>query len=129
MKVLFIEDDQSIQDTMELVFKFTMSDVELLPALGGLDGIDMVRNTRPDIIILDLGLPDISGYEVLKNIRENESIPIVILTARSEPDTRDRCRELGADDFITKPFRRSDIVNAINNLVVQNKEGSEKTAC
>ena len=98
-------------------------------ALSGQEAITMVYEDVPDIIILDLGLPDISGYEVLKNIRENESIPIVILTARSEPDTRDRCLELGADDFITKPFRRSDIVNAINNLVVQNKDGSEKTAC
>lgn len=125
MKILMIEDDQGIQDTVELMFKITMSEVEFLSAREGQSGLETVRYLDPDLVILDLGLPDMSGFEVIRNIRESKSTPIIVLTARSEPSTKNRCLELGADSFISKPFRRKEIIDAINTVMDGKKQVTE----
>ena len=122
MKILAIEDDEGIHDTLELFFKITMSEAEFYGARAGISGLTLVQETQPDIIILDLGLPDISGYEVLERIRETIETPIIILTARTEQSTRIRCMELGANDVIIKPFRRDAMMGSINNLLERKRE-------
>lgn len=122
MKILMIEDDQGIQDTVELMFKITMSEVEFLSAREGQSGLETVRSLNPDLVILDLGLPDMSGFEVIRNIRESKSTPIIVLTARSEPSTKNRCLELGADSFISKPFRRNEIIEAIDAVMSSKRQ-------
>ncbi len=122
MKILAIEDDEGIHDTLELFFKITMSEAEFYGARAGISGLTLVQEMQPDIIILDLGLPDISGYEVLERIRETIETPVIILTARTEQSTRIRCMELGANDVIIKPFRRDTMMGSINNLLVRKRE-------
>ncbi len=104
MKVIVVEDEQSIIDAIKVAFEFRWPEVSLLAAKTGREGIDFVRREHPDIVILDINLPDTSGFDVLKKIRAFSSVPVIILTVRSEDADVLKGLETGADDYITKPF-------------------------
>ena len=84
MKALIIEDDPQIVEAISLAFRIRWPEAELVSSHLGTKGIELVRNDAPDIVILDLGLPDINGFEVLQQIRAFSSIPIIILTVSRE---------------------------------------------
>ncbi|MET0011018.1 response regulator transcription factor [Dehalococcoides mccartyi] len=104
MKLLVIEDDQSIIDAIKVALEFRWPEAEMAAALSGKKGNALVRRESPDIVILDLNLPDISGFEVLKDIRSYSQVPIIILTVRSDDADMLKGLESGADDYIVKPF-------------------------
>jgi two-component system response regulator VicR len=104
MKVLIIEDEKSIIDAINVAFEFRWPDVQLIASTMGKKGVLLVRKESPDIVILDLNLPDISGFEVLKEIRKFSTIPVIILTVRSHDEDMLKGLEAGADDYIIKPF-------------------------
>lgn len=86
-------------------------------AYRGMEAIDKVRTLLPDLVILDVMLPDIDGFEVLRIIRETSSIPVIMLTAKGEEDDRVRGLELGADDYITKPFSPRELVSRVRAVL------------
>lgn len=104
MKAIIIEDEKSIIDAVNVAFEFRWPDVHLLAARAGKEGVALVRNEAPDIVILDINLPDISGFRVLKEIREFSAVPVIILTVRADDSDILRGLEAGADDYIIKPF-------------------------
>jgi two-component system KDP operon response regulator KdpE len=104
MKVLLIEDSDEIVNSLRLCFKVSWPDVAVVTSNGGARGIEMVESESPDIIILDLGLPDMDGMEVLGQIRRFSDIPVIILSVRSQELDEIGGLESGADDYITKPF-------------------------
>jgi len=104
MKALIIEDEKSIIDAVNLAFEFRWPGVSLLAATTGKRGIELVKAESPDIVILDLNLPDISGFDVLKRLREFSDVPVIILTVRSEDEDVLKGLESGADDYVIKPF-------------------------
>ena len=104
MKTLIIEDEKSIIDAINVAFEFRWPDVQLISSTTGKKGVNLVRRESPDIVILDLNLPDISGFDVLKNIREFSAVPVIILTVRADDEDMLRGLESGADDYIIKPF-------------------------
>jgi DNA-binding response OmpR family regulator len=104
MKLVIIEDEKSIIDAIGLAFEFRWPGVNLFSASSGKEGINLVKNESPDVVILDINLPDMSGFDVLKNIREFSKVPVIILTVRSEDQDILRGLETGADDYIIKPF-------------------------
>jgi DNA-binding response OmpR family regulator len=104
MKTVIIEDDQSIIDIISLAFEFRWPEAVIESATSGQEGIKLVKRGSPDVVILDINLPDISGFEVLKEIRKFSSIPVVILSVRSDDADVFRGLETGADDYVTKPF-------------------------
>ncbi len=104
MKVIIIEDEKSIIDAINVAFEFRWPEVTLLSSTTGKNGINLVKKEHPDIIILDLNLPDISGFNVLKEIRQFSRVPVIILTVRSDDADVLRGLETGADDYIIKPF-------------------------
>ena len=104
MKAIIIEDDQSIIDTVGLAFEFRWPDAVLDSATSGQEGIELVKKECPDVVILDINLPDISGFSVLKEIRKFSSVPVVILSVRSDDTDIFRGLETGADDYVIKPF-------------------------
>ncbi len=104
MKALIIEDEMSIIEAINVAFEFRWPEVKLVSAITGKDGIEKVRIESPDIVILDINLPDISGFSVLKKVREFSSVPVIILTVRSEDADILKGLETGADDYVIKPF-------------------------
>jgi len=116
MKVLIIEDDPEIIEVMSLAFQIRWPKVELVSSHLGEMGVKMAESENPDIVILDLGLPDISGFDVLKEIRTFSSVPILILTVRGEEADVVRGLEWGADDYMTKPFRQLELMSRIRAL-------------
>jgi two-component system KDP operon response regulator KdpE len=112
-KVLIIEDDDTIVSLIRLAFQMRWPEAQLMPASLGEEGLDLVEDEKPDLVILDLGLPDMDGYEVLRQIRLFSSVPIVILTVRGDEDDIIRGLELGADDYIVKPFRQLELLSRL----------------
>jgi len=104
MKVAIIEDDKNIIKAVEVAFEFRWPNASIVSSTTGSTGIDMVRRETPDVVILDINLPDISGFDVLKSIREFSAVPVVILTVRMDDTDVLRGLEAGADDYVTKPF-------------------------
>jgi len=124
MKILIIEDDTLIVDNIRLTLKVGWPEAELIWSGLGEEGISMVENERPDIIILDLGLPDINGFEVLKAIRLCSQIPVIILTIREEEIAVVKALEYGADEYIIKPFRQMELVARLKSLVKRRSTSS-----
>jgi two-component system, OmpR family, response regulator VicR len=104
VKVAIIEDDKNIISAVNVAFEFRWPDVYLVSATDGKEGIQLVKKESPDVVILDINLPDISGFDVLKSIREFSSVPVIILTVRVDDADMLRGLEAGADDYVVKPF-------------------------
>lgn len=100
--VLVIEDDPSIRHFLEISLK--SEGYETLCAEKGVVGLSLFHSHHPSLVLLDLGLPDIDGAEVLENIREAGSTPVIILSAREQEDQKVRMLDAGADDYMVKPF-------------------------
>ena len=113
MKILIIEDDQAIVEAISLTIQISWPDAKLLNTHLGERGIELLQAENPDVIILDLGLPDISGFEVLKRIRLFSDVPILILTVRSDETDIVKGLEWGADDYVIKPFRQMELLSRI----------------
>lgn len=104
MKVVVVEDEKSIIDAIEVAFEFRWPGVNTVAAMTGREGIRLVREESPDIVILDINLPDMTGFDVLKEIRKSSAVPVIILTVRSDDEDMLRGLEAGADDYVVKPF-------------------------
>lgn len=103
MKVLIIEDDQGIVESISLALNIRWPDIKIISTHLGNTGVELAESEQPDLIMLDLGLPDISGFDVLKQIRLFSSVPIIILTVRPDESDVVKGLEWGADDYIVKP--------------------------
>lgn len=117
MKVLVIEDNEAVVNSLRLCFQFRWPDAQLLTSTLGAKGIEMVESEAPDIIILDLGLPDIDGTRVLREVRRFSEIPIIILSVRNEEMEKVSCLESGADDYIPKPFSSLELLARIKAVL------------
>lgn len=107
--ILIVEDEQSIVDILS--FNLTKEGYDTLEALDGPTGLQLALEQNPDLILLDLMLPGMDGFEVCRRVRESgSSVPIVMLTAREEEDDKVLGLELGADDYITKPFKNRELL-------------------
>jgi DNA-binding response OmpR family regulator len=108
-------------DVTSLVrFHLTRAGYEVLAAASGREAIETIRDRRPDLVLLDLMLPDIDGFgvcEILRRTAATAAIPIMILSAWSTPDARLLGLELGALDYVSKPFRPKDLVERIKRLL------------
>ena len=107
--VLIVEDEQNIIDILSFIL--TKEGYDTLEALDGPTGLQLALEQNPDLVLLDLMLPGMGGFEVCQKIRAaGSAVPIVMLTAREEEDDKVRGLELGADDYITKPFKNRELM-------------------
>ena len=113
--ILIIEDEPSIADN--IVYSLQSEGFATQTTQLGLCGIDMLERNNFDLVILDVGLPDISGFEVCKNIRKSSDIPILFLTARSDEIDRVVGFEIGADDYVIKPFSPRELVARVKVIL------------
>jgi CheY-like chemotaxis protein len=121
MKVLVVEDDRSIQMVLELVLT-RMAKCEVVLASEGNDGLAKIKQHKPDVILLDLMLPGIDGFEICKRAKEDpttRSIPIIFLTAQPQPAAIAKAMSLGAAAYLIKPFDPSTIVTQINEALAK----------
>jgi two-component system KDP operon response regulator KdpE len=126
MKVLLIEDNLGIKDIVAITLELKWSDADLIHSHLGKNGVELARTELPDIIILDLGLPDITGFEVLRHVRKFSDVPVIILTARGEEKNKLEGLDLGADDYIVKPFSSNELIARMKALL-RRSQMTEKT--
>ncbi len=116
--VLIVEDESDVADLLR--YNLAKAGLAVLIAPDGLTGLKMARKNRPDLIILDLMLPGMDGHSICKALKmdpHTEAIPILMLTAKSQPDERVKGLEIGADDYVTKPFSPRELVLRVQALL------------
>ena len=121
--ILVVDDDPNISRLVELYLTRENFDVRL--AARGDDAVNEFRRLPPDLILLDVMLPGMDGYQVLKTVRKSGNIPVIMLTARDETFDKVLCLELGADDYITKPFDGKEMVARVK-AVLRRTQGPEE---
>lgn len=104
MKILVIDDDHDVVEAISLAFGLQWSEVEVVPAYTGKEAQAVFQKENPDAVLLDISLPDTDGFAVLKWIRDRSDVPVLMISARGEELDKVRGLELGADDYVTKPF-------------------------
>ncbi|MGB7473889.1 response regulator transcription factor [Trichococcus sp.] len=111
LTILLIEDEQHITDFLTAIL--LSNDYTVLKAASGKEGMALMTSYNPDLILLDLGLPDIDGMEVLKKIRTFSAVPVMVVSARGNEREKVEALDCGADDYVTKPFSTSELLARI----------------
>ncbi|MCM1045728.1 MAG: response regulator transcription factor [Candidatus Gastranaerophilales bacterium] len=105
---LLIDDDRNVSALISSIL--TANNYQVIAAFSGKEGLSLAASFCPDIVLLDLNLPDINGYEIIKSIRSWSNIPIIVISAHNEEQEKVTAFDLGADDYITKPFGTAELV-------------------
>ena len=116
-KVLIVEDEQNIKNFMSTIL--AANGFDTLMAGSAKEALSMISSHCPDLIILDLGLPDMDGMEVLKQVRAWSSVPVIVVSARTHEGDKVAALDLGADDYIEKPFGTSELLARIRTAIRQ----------
>jgi len=126
-RILIIEDEQAL--LRALTDTFTTKGCQVLAAADGDAGLDLALSTRPDLIVLDIMLPKVNGYDVCRAIRERSlEMPIIMLTARGQEEDIVLGLNLGADDYVTKPFKMRELVARVNAFL-RRRQSTRETVC
>jgi DNA-binding response OmpR family regulator len=123
--ILVVDDEERMARFIRLNLEH--DGFQVIEAYRGMQAIQSLRDSLPDLVLLDVMLPDLDGFEVLKLIREISSIPVIMLTAKGEEDDRVHGLELGADDYITKPFSPRELVSRVR-AVLRRTESAVSTS-
>jgi len=122
--VLVVDDDPVILKLLEV--NFEMEGFQVVRAADGAEGLERAREVRPDIVVLDVMMPRMTGYEVAKALREDDGtahIPIIFVTARAQSSDVEKGMELGVEDYVTKPFDPLDLIDRVNALLARSRDG------
>ncbi len=108
-RILVVDDEPDVVEALRIGFALQWRDIEVLGAGDGETALRLVEEERPDIVLLDVGLPGMDGYEVLRQVRAFSDVAVVMLTARDDAMDKVKGLELGADDYVTKPFNHLEL--------------------
>lgn len=117
-QVLVIEDSASVRRLIEVCLR--VLPIEVFSAEDGVTGLAAAREQLPDVVVLDIGLPGMDGWEVLRHLRaasDTQKIKVLVLTAHAQPEVAQQADEVGADDFMTKPFRPGELRERLEKLL------------
>lgn len=114
-RILVVDDEERMVRFIRLNLEY--DGFQVVEAYNGVQAVNKVRTQMPDLILLDVMLPDIDGFEVLRTIRQASSVPAIMLTAKGEEDDRVRGLEMGADDYVTKPFSPRELVSRVRAVL------------
>lgn len=117
MRILVVDDEPDVVESVSLGFQLQWREVDVLGARDGEHALDAVEHEHPDIVLLDVGLPDMDGFEVLRQVRAFSDVPVVMLTARDDPLDKVKGLELGADDYVTKPFDHLELMARVKAVL------------
>ena len=121
-KILVIEDEKPISRFISAVL--TSNGYEAMQARSGSEALSMISSHCPDLIILDLGLPDMDGLEILRQLRSWSSLPVVVVSARSHEKDKVTALDLGADDYLTKPFGTDELLARVRTAIRHTRTAS-----
>lgn len=124
-KILVVEDETSIREVINLYLK--RAGYEVVLAKDGLEAIEALTKEMPDLIVLDLMLPHVDGMEITRWLRERGDVPIIMLTARREESDRIAGLEMGADDYVVKPFSPQELVSRVRAVLRRTHGSLSKT--
>jgi len=110
--ILIIDDELNILELLERVLK--SEGYNVLSAADGVYGISLLKEHKPDLILLDIVMPGPDGFTVLDNIRKDSDVPVIMITAKRDTESLNKALNLGADDYIKKPFRPSELVARVH---------------
>ena len=114
-RVLVVDDERRMVGFIRL--NLEQDGFEVIEAYNGSEALERLRDSLPDLILLDVMMPDIDGFEVLRMIREISQVPVIMLTAKSEEEDKVKGLELGADDYVTKPFSPRELVSRVKAVL------------
>ena len=114
-KVLIVEDEQSISNFISMIL--TANGFDTIVVRSGEEALTMIASHCPDMIVLDLGLPDMDGMEVLKSVRKWSNLPVVVVSARSHEKDKVEALDMGADDYLTKPFGTDELLARVRTAM------------
>ncbi len=117
MRLLVVDDEPDVVESIRLGFSLQWRDVDVLEASDGETALDAVEGDHPDLVLLDVGLRGMDGFEVLRRIREFSDVPVVMLTARDDAMDKVKGLELGADDYVTKPFNHLELIARVRAVL------------
>ena len=120
VKILVIDDDSAVTDLLSLLLRSQGFDVNA--TTNSSEGLSMIRESAPDVVVLDLMMPDMDGWQICKAVREFSQVPIIILSALNDPSMIASVLDAGADDYLTKPTPSRVLIAHINRLI--NRTGS-----
>jgi len=112
-----VDDSPDIIEVVTLCFQLRWGGADIISAATGAEGLELVETESPDIVILDIGLPDIDGFQVLRELRRFSQVPVIMLTVRGEDTDVAKGLELGADDYITKPFSHIELIARVQAVL------------
>lgn len=122
MNILLVEDNESIADGLK--FNFEKNGYKLDYCLKIKDAKEYLKNHKPNLIILDLTLPDGNGFELYESVIKEKNIPTIFLTAKDDEETIVKGLEIGAEDYITKPFSTKELLTRVNKIIMRTKKES-----
>ncbi len=117
--ILVVDDDVDLSGIIRLIL--TSAGYDTYVANSGQEALDWLTGNRPDLVLLDLMMPDINGFTILRKMRANEptkQLPVVVLTAKADQETRDETRSMGADEFLTKPINANSLIDHVKRALV-----------
>ncbi len=122
--ILIVDDNQQLASVMQIALK--RAGFEAHTAFSGSDALNWLAQRKPDVIILDLMMPGMNGFSLLRQLRASETsrtLPVIVLTARSDPESRRQSQSAGADDFLTKPVRSPELVEHVRRALASRGDG------
>ena len=117
MKILVVDDEPDVIKVIAMSFRMQQPAWEVISAEDGPEALDLLEQERPDLVLLDIGLPDMNGFEVLKSMRLFSDVPVVMLTVRDDELSKVQGLELGADDYVTKPFSHLELLARVRAVL------------
>ncbi len=122
-RILVVEDDTNICNFVKTILE--TNNYQVIDAGSGENGKTMFLSHRPDLVILDLGLPDIDGIDFIKNVRENSDTPIIVLSARTNESDKVEALDMGANDYVTKPFGTEELLARVRATLRDNRRNTD----
>ena len=126
-KILIVDDEQGIRENLKMYPEYNENDgFEVTCAADGLEAVKLCENQNFDLVIMDIMMPKMDGMTALKEIRKTQNIPVIVLSARGEEYDKLFCFEMGADDYVTKPFSAKEVVARVKAILNRSGRSVEK---
>ena len=126
-KILIVDDEQGIRENLKMYLEYNENDgFEVTCASDGLEAVKLCENQNFDLLIMDIMMPKMGGMTALKEIRKTQNIPVIVLSARGEEYDKLFCFEMGADDYVTKPFSAKEVVARVKAILNRSGRSVEK---